>query len=49
MLPKTEAPTVEEYISQWSIFGADTKRLKKAKSTSPRKNKKAKKQAKKNI
>ncbi len=47
MLPKTEAPTVVEYISQWSIFGADTKRLKKAVKNSDKKSKKAKKQAKK--
>ncbi len=30
LLPKTEAATVEEYITVWSIYGADTKRLKAA-------------------
>jgi len=47
MLPKTEAPIIEEYISDWSLFGADAKRLKKAKPTSSKQNKKAKKKAKK--
>ena len=28
LLPETEAPTVEEYISNWSIYGADKQRLK---------------------
>ena len=27
-LPKKEAPTVEDFISNWSIVGADKKRLK---------------------
>jgi len=30
LLPENEAPTVEEYIAVWSIYGADTKRLKAA-------------------
>ncbi len=47
MLPKTEAPIVEDYISDWSLFGADKKRLKKAKSKSNKKDKKANKKAKK--
>lgn len=29
-LPKNEAPTIEEYISNWSLFGADKQRLKNA-------------------
>jgi len=47
MLPKKEAPTVEEYISDWSLFGADKDRLKKTKNKSSKKNKKSKKKAKK--
>ena len=47
MLPKTEAPIIEEYISDWSLFGADAKRLKKAKPTSSKQSKKARKKAKK--
>ena len=44
LLPKTEAPTVEEYIAQWSIYGADTKRLKKpTKANDQAKKKKSKK------
>ncbi|WNC69165.1 sulfatase [Thalassotalea nanhaiensis] len=31
LLPKEEAPTIEEYISNWSLFGADAKRLKNTK------------------
>lgn len=44
LLPKNEAPTVEEYISQWSIFGADKARLKNdSAKQSKKQNKKTKK------
>lgn len=47
LLPKNEAPTVEEYIASWSLFGADTKRLKKTDGQpSKKQQKKAKKKAK---
>jgi len=51
LLPKTEAPTVEKYISAWSIYGADRARLKQALLEQPaidaKKDKKAKKKLKK--
>ncbi len=48
LLPKNEAPTIEEYISDWSLFGADAKRLKKVKSSTTKKDKKSKKKNKEN-
>ena len=29
LLPKTEVPTVEEYVSNWGLYGADKEHLKK--------------------
>ncbi|QBY06159.1 iduronate sulfatase [Thalassotalea sp. HSM 43] len=46
-LPKTEAPIIEQYISSWSLFGADKQRLKKASAEMSNKDKKANKKAKK--
>lgn len=42
LLPETEAPTVEEYISNWSIYGADKQRLKVESKKQGKKNKKKK-------
>jgi arylsulfatase A-like enzyme len=43
LLPKNEAPTVEEYTADWSIFGADAKRLKKLPNNKGKSSKKEKK------
>jgi arylsulfatase A-like enzyme len=50
LLPENEAPTIEEYIADWSLFGADKQRLKKASAedTNKNKTKKQKKKANKN-
>ncbi|NQY63551.1 MAG: sulfatase [Alteromonadaceae bacterium] len=43
LLPKNEAPTVEEYIADWSLFGADKKRLKKVVKNTDKNSKKIRK------